>query len=224
MRECPAVARAEIERLQAKGISLTLDDLAWLMSLGRRVEHPDRYVSPLLAAVPVVAGSEPFYPLTNQAAWWLAIAAPWFGGNGLCHVLGYAHRHARLPGHFEALCTPKAAAEAVLSWRRGLTITDVEIMAACERVADNDAPARPDHGGPDPHCEMLARAVAMTGLPRDYWATATPQELSDVVCEGIKLAGIGAGADLQVEAHASAEALRDLLLACQLIEARHSGQ
>ena len=222
MRECPAVAKAEIERLQSKGINPTLDEICWLASLGRKVEQPGRVANPLLSAVPVVAGCEPFYELTNQALWWLSLAAEWFCGLSKCHLLGYAHRHARIPGAFVSLATRRAAVDAVSQWRDGLAITDAEIMDAVERLADNDAPERPlAQDSKTSHSEQLARAIALTGLPRDYWETATPEEMGRVLCESIRIAGAGSGVDMDMTAMESGEALRDLLLAVMEIEKRH---
>jgi hypothetical protein len=110
----------------------------------------------------------------------------------------------------------------VSQWRDGLAITDAEIMDAVERLADNDAPERPlAQDSKTSHSEQLARAIALTGLPRDYWETATPEEMGRVLCESIRIAGAGSGVDMDMTAMESGEALRDLLLAVMEIEKRH---
>ena len=183
MRECPAVASDEIERLQAKGIRLTLDQICWLASLGLKVEKPQGRLNPLLEAAPVVAGSEPFFPLTNQAGWWLELAAGWFDGLSVCHMLGYAHRFGRIAGAFDSLTTKAAAIVAVAEWRNKLPITDGEILAACERLNGSDAPHEDMDGERETpnYGEYIARAVLATGFPREKIATMTQAETLEVI-------------------------------------------
>jgi hypothetical protein len=222
MRECPAIAAAEIERLRSNGIQPTLDEMAWLMSLGERVESPPAATNPLLGAVPVVAGCEPFFRLTCQARWWLSLAREWFAGVAIAHALGYAYRHGRTPGAFDALVTPAAAQRAVAEWRRRLPITDDELMDAIDRLVDNDAPARPgEEPSEENHAQRVAQAEAISGIPVDAWKLRTQDELYAVIIEGLRLAGQYGGGDTTDAARHSESALVDLMVAAAEIEKRH---
>jgi len=219
MRECPAVARQEIERLETRGHKLTLDDLAWLMSLGERVENPPAAVNPLTGAVPVVAGCEPFYCLTNQAHWWLDLSRNWFDGLDVAYAMGFAHRFARQSGAFDGLLTRAAAREAVREWGKSLSCTIDELLEAISRLRKSDAPAR-QGAAPYDAGRAVAMAEAATGITRDDWATRTPDEMHAATFEALKLASEHGPGDVDEAASHSREALVDLLNAVREIESR----
>lgn len=223
MLECPAVAVAEIERLQAKGYRLTLDEIVWLASLGERVENPRRAASPFLAGVPVVAGCEPFFRLTNQASWWLELAKDWFPPHELGNALAFAHRFGRTQHAFDGLLQPGAARQAVHSWHESLTCTDDEMLDALDRLIASDAPHRPA-GRQQDQCRTLAQAEAITGIKREDWATRTPEEMHAAIIEGLKAFAEHGTGEADEIASASREALADLSFASEEIERRHAAR
>ncbi len=219
MRECPAVARQEIERLQERGYRLSLDDLAWPVSLGERVESPPAAVNPLTAAVPVVAGCEPFFRLTNQAHWWLDLSRDWFEGLDVAYAMGFAHRFGRTAGAFDGLLTRSDARAAVHAWGKSLSCTIDELLEAVSRLRTSDAPAR-QGAAPYDAGRAVAMAEGATGITRDQWATRTPDEMHAATFEALKLASEhGTGGESDAATH-SREALVDLLNAVREIEAR----
>ena len=228
MRECPDIAKVEIRRLRAKGIEPSLDQIVWLASLAERVTKPERLGNPLLAAVPVVAGSEPFYELTNHACWWIDIAHDWFSGLSICHMLGYAHRYSRVPRHFEALCTEDSAREAVSKWRDGVSLTDAEILDAVSRWTNNDEPDDPREQDQDEETDgestagqTMALALAVSGITRAEFEAMTPAESSEIVKQAIIFGTDSSQVGTRNAADASARAMQKLTWAINEIQQAH---
>jgi len=219
MRSCPDVTKMQIKKLQNKGITTTLDQIAWLISLGWKVENPNGSTNPLHGAVPVVAGCERLFPLTNAASWWIDLCqrGGWFGDDvGMLRAIAFAHAHGRQRGVFADLVTKRAAVDAVNNWSRGLTCTDVELAQAITILADNDAPA---NGEDTDNAWLMARVEAATGISRDHWETRTIDDAILALLASAEHSANMAGADVDIAAEQSKAAFVDLIRAVAEIEA-----
>lgn len=183
MGHCPDITRAEVAKLREAGIEPTLDELAELVLLGKRVENPRCNLPVTVEPEPLYLADRVLWPLTLQAEEWLAVMGPQFAGvPGLCAVC-YAAEHSRETGAFSELYTIGAAAEAVRQWRRSCGATAEEIAAAAERLVGE--PSRPEpqpRGSETPDLSrVLADLFAATGQPPEYWLTRCSQHMLDVL-------------------------------------------
>jgi hypothetical protein len=219
MRECPAVARAEIERLQAKGLSLSLDEICWLASLGERVENPAGRSNPLALGVPAVAGSKLLWPETIQALAWLDAVSGWFSASDSVFCLAFALSEGRNIGAFDGLYCETEARQAVECFKQSCNCRPAELLAAV-RLVSGDAPAKPDTGKQRPTIrEMALEFEYLTGRRPDDVATATVDELN-YIC---RLAEKYNNPQAAKSFDGSRDKLLDLLRAVMEIEARHNG-
>jgi len=217
MRRAPDIARQQIKLLEKAGVVLTLDQIAWLLSLGQRVEQPRTATNPLNGAVPVVAGCDAFFPLTCAAAWWLDITSDWWESETMqLYAMGFAHAVGRTAGAFDNALTPKAAVDAVAKWRQSCTCTIAEIAEAIVRLAANDAP---DDGSEADFGDILAKAEGATGIPRREWETRGLNEAVAAILAAIEMHAASAGAEVDAAAQHSKQAFADLIRATEEIKA-----
>lgn len=213
MRECPAVAKAEIQRLESNGVKLSLDDLAWLITLGQKVETPAGRMNPLKAGVPAVAGSSLLWPETVQATQWLDAVSGWFSAAELDYLNAFALSVAREPNAFDDLYTIKAARAAVNQFASQLNCTRQELVAALESITPSDLPER-EQGDKEPDLKMLALEMeVLTGRTREEVQVSSVAELCDLA----RIEAKYKSGKFDEDASASREPLRDLLLATQEI-------
>jgi hypothetical protein len=219
MRECPAVAKAEIESLQEKGLNLSLDDICWLASLGEKVESPSGRSNPLAMGVPAVAGSRLLWPQTIQSLAWIDAAAGWFDPADSVFCLAFALSEARNPGAFDGLYSEHEARQAVELFKRSCDCRPVELLAAV-RLVSGDAPDKPDDGKPRPTIrEMALEFEYLTGRRPDDVATATVDDLTYLSRLSEKYSNPKAARTFD----GTRERLLDLQRAAMEIEARHNG-
>jgi hypothetical protein len=176
---CPELAREIIGALRADGIEPTLDQIAELIHLARKVQEPSRRTSPWYEGDPVRAGESgpTLRPLTIQAEEWFDWAVSEFTDDkwrGLAFC--YAAQNGRAPGAFDDLWDSKKARAALRSYARRLPCNRVELESAAMRIMDAASPGdtyrarKADEGesGYD-YGDLLARLVAATGHTREYW-------------------------------------------------------
>ena len=116
--QCPELARSEIELLRADGIEPTLDELAELFELAKRVESPFARTNPIASRAPIAVGSSNLrlWPLSLRAEAWLEQHAAKLSTFGAA-LVGYAAAFGREPGTLESLATWNDIAGAVIGRR-----------------------------------------------------------------------------------------------------------
>jgi len=217
---CPDIARHEIGKLRSDGIEPTLDELAEIIELGRRVENPRCNLSPMVEPEPLYLADRVLWPLTLQAEEWFATMGGSFAGEfGLCAVC-YAAQHGRETGAFVPLYTMRAAMEAVRAWRAGCTATIEEVAEAAERLTGHAPreeskrkPADADLG------RILAELMAATGQPPEYWLVRTSVHMLDVLRAVLRREAAAVGQPARAPDE-SREALRQMMLAIEAIRGR----
>lgn len=177
---CPEMAKDIIASLRADGIEPTLDQIAELIELARRVQEPTRKTSPWYEGAPVRAGeSGPILrPLTIQAVEWYDWAVSHFAadetrGMAFC----FAAERGHIAGAFDDLWTVAGAKRKLNEYARRLSCTRAELESAAMRVMDESNPgdvlrARNDDGESSADFgDIMAKLEAVTGQPREYWIT-----------------------------------------------------
>ena len=161
-------AEAEIETLQAEGVTLTPADIIAINALAWQVETQES--RRLLArGIPVSVGGVTLWPLTIYAAEWYDRVGCRMGAQAT-YALAFAMAHGRDDGALDI--EGRAAAKAVKRWTRQLTCTDTELQVAMAQILDQDRepdlPQRED-GQTMTLGELVASVVAAVGGTADYW-------------------------------------------------------
>ena len=187
MQRCPEATRAEIELLQADGITPTLDELAALMHWGALVECPEGRVGPQPEDAPIEVGERILWPLTMAADAWLSRVRSFLPAELTAAAYGLAAERGRDAGAFDALQGRAAVVTAVQRWAATFTATGSELTRALVRLVPE---AMPEHSEPpDPAEETpllpaefdLNEMVAATGLPLEYWQSHTSRHCLGVM-------------------------------------------
>jgi hypothetical protein len=128
------LARAEIEKLKAKGIEPSPDEIIKINALAHRVITPETRVL-LSRGLPVRVGGAVLWPLTLCAIEWLNQNQVTRGDQ--FDWIGYAMAHGRVDD--ESLTVyGRVAKEAVSSWVRSLRCTDRELMEGVAQCSSQD--------------------------------------------------------------------------------------
>jgi hypothetical protein len=197
MVNCPDIARAQIERMEAEGIKLTLDNLTTLILTARAVENPRPPMIPGITVPPVaVCDGVVMWPATLQAALWYRHAQGfWAKTDELVMAYAYALVHGREAGHFDGLYDERTARKTVERWARSLPVTGEELSACVIAVSPESFVAMPE----DPNSkkaewgDILSELVSMTGQSIEYWTTHTPDCILDVLEKCYKVRVLTAG-------------------------------
>ena len=223
MRECPACARAEIDRLAAKGVTLDYDDVVWLASLGEKVEKPARRVNPFIARSPVTAGNVTLYEMTIQGGMFLDFVnseklAPDYE---YIPLLAWLLANGREPDFFQQFAGTRQLRRELARFRANCTATMAELADAVDRMIDDDVPERdmPERIKLD-YSDYLASLEAASGQPGAAWETRTSREANAVVRHAYGLRH-GSESDRESEKAEVRENMKNLLAAVREIERRH---
>lgn len=225
MREVPAVAADQIARMRADGVVVDDDDVVWLASLGRRVEHPTGQ-TPEAAGIRhgiTMSDGTTLHPQTVGGSMWLDRFGGLFGNAESLFAVAFVLCHS-VP-ELRMLNQSSAVVDAVNEWKAGLAVSVDELATALDRVLATDAPPptpQESEREPEDPESTIARLVAVTGLPFDYWEEQTWARAlaadSGAFKWAMMLSPFG-GSQKQSE---SREALRDLLRAVVSIRNRGS--
>ena len=214
MREVPAVAAAEIERLRADGVVVTDDDVVWLASLGRRVECPNGETPEAVGIRYGIRLSDGtiMRPQTIGASAWLDRFGDVFGGDNSAYIVAFALCHPLEV--LQSFGNASDVVDAVNDWRAGLAVTYDEMCDAMARILDGDAPPRTENDDePESTESKLAKLVAITGLPFEYWEQQTWARAGAVDSGAFRWAMMLSPFGENARQSESREALRDLLRA-----------
>jgi len=177
---CPEIAKEIIASLRADNIEPTLDQIAELIELARRVQEPARKTSPWYEGTPVRAGENgpTLRPLTIQAEEWFDWAVSAFADDKLRGVaFCLASERGRMEGAFEGLWAVAPAKRAIAEYSRTLACTRAELESAAMRIMDETNPgdvirsrnAAGDEAQGYDYGDLIAKLAAITGQPREYW-------------------------------------------------------
>ena len=183
MRHVPDIAKAELARLRAAGITPTDDEIVWLASLGWTVTNPSS--GPLLpSAHGVTVGPLTLYPQTIQASIWLDRFGRFFADTGGLYAVAYAMVRGRTVGAFVELVTLSESVRAVTEFQATCPVSIEELVWAVEQVQSHDAPTPEvdeDDSPPPSYERTIAAVVAATGIPHEHWYTKTITDVADVL-------------------------------------------
>lgn len=228
---CPEIVKETVSELRAKAIFPTLDQLAMLMELGRRIQEPSLRTCPYLEGEAIRAGDEGplLRPLTIAGEYWFdqvcsVTESDHYRGIAFC----YASENGRKPGAFDGLDTPKNIIAELKRYAKGIKCTRAELEAAASRIIGDTNPGdtarakrNPDESGD--LGDMIAQLEAYTGQPRDYWMKHSQRYAFRVLCHAMKAqaAAMAGPADNQPDEGYLA-ANFDYLAAVEQIEAEHA--
>ena len=223
MRECPACAKAEIDRLKQKGVELDYDDVVWLASLGDKVEKPSQRVNPFLVRNPVTAGNVTLYEMTIQGGMFL----DYVSGENLAPdydnipLLAWILANGRRPGYFQQFAGRRQLREELVRFKAECAATMNELAEAVDRIIDDDAPDRdmPERMKLD-YFDYLSSLEAVSGRSREEWETRTSREANGVIRHAYKLRH-GSEDDRDSEKAEVRENMKNLLAAVREIETKH---
>jgi len=178
---CPEHAEAEILKLREAGIEPTLDELAELFELAKRVEEPFAETNPLASRAPLAVGTSGLYlyPLTLQATAWMELHCEAFADMRILLVC-YAAHVGRVPGAFDQLHGYKGILTAITDWGQTVTATATELASAEEILTGGNEPehfAAPTQSETLTMCDILASLAVESGQPVEYWLTHTSEEM-----------------------------------------------
>ena len=160
------LAKSDFGKLQAQGLSPTLEDFDRLNQLALRLTDGDKTTA---ANFPRIgwAGDVPFFePTLASFAWYYNIALPLASNTETEDTFwAFSLAHARDAGFFETLISPGAVSAAVSEWAEKLPATADEVRRACRYAAKgfDDAVAANPNGNP---AHRATREIAAGNLSR----------------------------------------------------------
>jgi len=175
-RHLSETAEREIKELQAKGLTLTHDDIVWINDLAREVENPSGG-STLPAGRPARAGNVWLHPFTIAGIAWYEMVLPWFDGEDEYEilVLAYALAKGREADTLSFTSEYDDIKRALKKWKREIRATQKELTKAVAAVLpqtehiplaeDADKPAEDSAGWG----EIVATMVATCGGTPEMW-------------------------------------------------------
>jgi hypothetical protein len=176
MLECPTNAAEAIEELKAEGLDLTLDHIALLIELGRRVQNPPHRTQHYLEGVGVRAGTRGprLLPLSIEGGLWFDWATKSLSGDTQkTFALALACDPATAGG-FNDLYEAGRAKVAVNEYARNIACNMEELESALVRIMDESTPgdelrAEREIATTFDVSDTVAQMVAATGLAAEHW-------------------------------------------------------
>ena len=175
MRECSTLtdlALAEIDALQAEGITLTPAEVVRINWLATQVETPEHRML-YARGCPVFVGGVVLWPMTARAAEWFKRVALVMPDSMHERALAYAMAYGRDDGTALDL-TGREAEKAVKGWSRGLRATRRELTEALAQIiaqteTDEMPPVENAAGEVMTAGDMSAFLCAAAGGTADMW-------------------------------------------------------
>ena len=176
MLDCPTNAAEAIEELRAEGLNLTLDHIALLIELGRRVQNPPHRTQHYLEGVGVRAGARGprLLPLSIEGGLWFDWASSALSSDDeITFALTFASDPENA-GSFNDLYEVTRARDAVKAYSKAMGCNMRELESALIRLMDEQTPgdelrAERHKGEGVDISDSVARMVSATGLPSEYW-------------------------------------------------------
>ena len=176
---CPILARDAVERLQEQGLNPSLDHIAELIELARRVQEPAARIWPYLTHTGIYAAGHRFRPLSIKAELWF----DWFLDNFDSEILQtYAFAYASEFGHlpetdFAEITDIRSAKTVIGAYAGAMSCNAEQLQEALRRVMDEptegDRIRARNSTEPDNLEDTVAQLVAATGLSEEHWKTKT---------------------------------------------------
>lgn len=163
-----SLAKAEIEALQAEGITLTPEEIVEINALGWAVHTPETRRT-LSRGRPVPLGGQWLWPLTMRAVEWMETNNYPIGK--ITPAMGYAMAYGRSEGDELNVSGPDAD-KAVRKWMRSLRVTLDELYEAIRQADDQDVrPETPPdvEGKPMSIGDFSAFLATTIGGDPDMW-------------------------------------------------------
>ena len=180
---CPDMAADAINRLREKGLEPTLDHIATLIELARRIQEPETKTYTWMSYVGVQVGvsRRRFRPVTIKSGMWF----DWVINNiSDPALITFATGMAMEYGHdkdydFSKLYTIESAIDAIREYAERLDVNEFELSDAIERCTDETlhgdtllAERREASKSIDIE-DTIAYLVAATGQPAEVWMSST---------------------------------------------------
>lgn len=212
MGACPDIAKGEIADLRAKGLEPSLDQIATLINLARKIAEPDYRTAEYLSHVGMRAGDSQHVlrPLTIRSGIWYSWIVDQLTEDTMCmYACAFAMEHGANPDvDFKPLFDFGKAVDAITNYATSCTATVAELKSAIARCGSDpdewygrDARAKldGDQSG-DGYEDTIARLVAATGLPDTYWEQRTMTFANKVLLHSLEQgAGIFGGVETDSE-------------------------
>lgn len=178
MLQCPSNTVDAIEKMRSAGLNPTLDHIALLIELGRRVQNPPHRTQGYLEGVGVRAGTRGprLLPLSIEGGLWFDWATSALSGdNEKTYALALACDPTRA-GTLSDLYELSRARHAVNEYAKALACSPDELESALIRIMDESTPgdelrAERESNLDFDMADTVAHMVSVTGLPSEYWYT-----------------------------------------------------
>jgi hypothetical protein len=199
MYDCPTLAKDEIELLRARGLEPTLDHIAEIIDLARKVQEPEDCTFPYLSHHGVEVGSSGrfFKPMTIGSGLWyekisMKLDKPYLITGALYMAMEHGHDESV---DFSKLFSASAAGRAIEEYLKGATFTIEEASDAVDRLVATVciADRKSDDKSSEDIEDFIAQMVALSGLPDTYWMHRTTTLAVKVMMHQIHLSAMSAG-------------------------------
>jgi len=221
---CPDITKSEVGMLRQDGIEPTLDELAELIELGRRVHEPPGRTNPLASRAHIRVGVSDLMlpPLSAQAMFWLDGNSEKFATLGAAMVC-YAAANGRRECAFDELVTWRDIVARVRGWAACQTATNDELQDAAEiLMGEREPESAPEEDARGPGFPAIMAELANgSGQTVDYWLAHTSAEvlggLEAIATARAAIAGVGGDTG---DSDGDQQRMRDLMWCVERIRAR----
>ena len=176
MLACPSNTADAIEELRSAGLNPSLDHIALLIELGRRVQNPPHRTQAYLEGVGVRAGvnGPRLLPLSIEGGLWFDWATGALGGdNEQTYALAFACDPDNA-GKFNDLYELSRTRKTLKQYSKTLSCQMPELESALLRIMDESTPgdelrAERESNSDFDMSDTVAHMVSATGIPSEYW-------------------------------------------------------
>ena len=193
---CPEMAARAIEELRAKNLEPTLDQIASLIELARRVQEPEYRTFPWLSYHGIRAGNSchVFRPLTIKSGMWFDFISDHLHSDDLNRLAtAYAMEHGNDESvDFLPLYNPVVATQRLTEYgaRLSCNIDELEdaLMRCMDEITEGDRLNAKNSTGSEAVDKenTIAQLVAITGLDESYWLSKTTDFACKVLTHAMK--------------------------------------
>ncbi|MGB1650253.1 MAG: hypothetical protein ACPHEP_04445 [Acidimicrobiales bacterium] len=205
---CPDMAADAINRLREKGLEPSLDHIATLIELAKRIQEPSYRTFPWLSyhGVQVGESSRRLRPLTIKSGIWFDYIVDHLVGEERHIACAIAMEFGHDPEFdFRELFDTQKARNAIAKYKTGLEFTFDELEDAILRCTDESLEAdRMSASTNTKNTDIentIAQLVAMTGIEEEHWMSHTIEfsmkVLTHAITKGQMFASESNGDDYQ---------------------------
>lgn len=191
--ECPQMAVEAITRLREKGLEPTLDHISAIIFLARKIQEPEYRTFPWLShhGVQIGESSRRLRPFTiKSGTWYDHVSARFLTGEQSVYACALAMEYGHDADYdFTEIWDMKSAKSAIAEYIKHMEFTKSELEDAIDRIMpvmlEGDRMRAEKNSAPISRESMVARLVAMSGQPEEYWWSKTLEFASEVMIHSL---------------------------------------